>query len=78
MIPMITITNESRYPKYVNGTRLEPGDSAEFETDDIDADELHYSLVVEHDEHTCDECGRSFDSEQGLKTHRTQSHGGDN
>ncbi|MFB6292156.1 MAG: hypothetical protein ABEI58_02055 [Candidatus Nanohaloarchaea archaeon] len=28
----------------------------------------------EDEEHTCDECGKSFDSERGLKSHASQVH----
>ncbi|MFB6204888.1 MAG: thioredoxin domain-containing protein [Candidatus Nanohaloarchaea archaeon] len=29
------------------------------------------------EEHRCDECGRSFDSQRGLKVHKSQAHEGD-
>lgn len=43
---------------------------------DADADEDDVEVEREED-HECDVCGRSFESERGLKTHARQSHEGD-
>lgn len=36
--------------------------------------EDHIDTIEEDDRFTCDECGRGFDTEKGLKIHRSQKH----
>lgn len=89
---MYEITNTESTDRIVYGERISPGESKRVAIGDEQADELsdvHFDIEEVGDEtdadeqdereasHECDACGRSFESERGLKTHARQSHEGD-
>ena len=74
------VTNTTGNAMVVAGTRIEPRSEVELELDEEVLERVEASSRLQAERvqsFECDDCEKSFDSERGLQTHRTQIHGGE-